>query len=469
MLNTKINFMKTRVLWLAVLAFIFYASCSKEEKATMPSGQENSPLSFDEQKYAVQTALDFLNVRSGTGTKGSNNTEVLDVNLRHYQISYLDSATWETKTTRVPVYFITFSKAGKTGLSIVSGDLRIPGVFASIEEGTLADSLTNYGLYSTLNAIPDMCSASLASFYAQRSKGINDFKLATRSNTGNVKIIKSIEDGWAIIREYIEKDQVSVVYPQKLKTKWNQHNPYNKLLDKIDGKYPPTGCVAVAGAQICALYELPAEYDWELLTSSPTVTIRDPIERQNEVAALMRRIGEDADMEYALSESITTLTKLLSALRSYGIKTEPFIAEYDANLASMLMQANRIVMRGQGKEKKTKQLDGGEIVGHAWVVDGGRVVTTENEVREYKKYMGHALVGDDPSQLPNSFWENLLNDPSSEGGTYTTSQNNYYLWCNWGWGGSYDGEYGIRAFNPGGSGYNQENKMFWISDKYIPE
>ena len=40
MLKTKINFMRTRVLWIAVVAFIFCASCSKEETTTRASSQE---------------------------------------------------------------------------------------------------------------------------------------------------------------------------------------------------------------------------------------------------------------------------------------------------------------------------------------------------------------------------------------------------------------------------------------------
>ncbi len=121
---------------------------------------------------------------------------------------------------------------------------------------------------------------------------------------------------------------------------WNQRNPYNKKLPKIDGKTVVTGCVQVAQAQVMHYHQHPARgigiayhewngkslesvlyknYFWE---SMPDAADADtPEHLQDEIALLLKDIAIVNGAEFGLSSTSTSLNKI-GFMRHFGYATD---------------------------------------------------------------------------------------------------------------------------------------------------
>ena len=112
--------------------------------------------------------------------------------------------------------------------------------------------------------------------------------------------------------------------PGLVKTKWNQTSPYNLRCPKFDEGFAATGCVATAAAQIIKYHEWPQnatslipgyeskmqnyeqtlqdlqpkKFNWGAMKDSYT-----PQENADEVAWLMRYVGQAVKMNYSPKES----------------------------------------------------------------------------------------------------------------------------------------------------------------------
>lgn len=217
-------------------------------------------------------------------------------------------------------------------------------------------------------------------------------------------------------------------------TKWNQTSPYNLRCPKFDEGYAATGCVATAAAQILKYHEWPQnetslipgyeskmqKYEQTLQDLQPKKfnwgAMKDSYKFQedaDEVAWLMRYVGQAVKMQYSPKESGANV--LLASFKEY-FNYAATAQEIERSLYTEAEWQQRIY--DEIKEKRPVLYTGGKfdvvsgVIGyHAFVCHG------------YKD--GKFLI-------------------------------------NWGWGGLSDGEYDLSVLNPtlqgtgsfsGGSGY----------------
>ena len=247
-----------------------------------------------------------------------NNDEIEFTNIQRKDIVYEPSISAKMTnasiqyTDTVPVYYVEFRKNGTNGFSIVTTDYRFPGVFAYSENGCLADTVYNKGMALVLSQIPAYCQSIM-----EEHLNIVD-KPQTRTaidyiEIGDLLMGKYEEKRWInsekeAILEIQTPQWVSKIEdkPDILKTKWHQEAPYNNLCPSTSCEtHAYAGCVAIAIAQICAYYQQPNNYDWNLLTENPQIQDSET-EAAQEVARLIRNIGEDVDMNYQCGGSGAT-------------------------------------------------------------------------------------------------------------------------------------------------------------------
>lgn len=207
-------------------------------------------------------------------------------------------------------------------------------------------------------------------------------------------------------------------------TQWNQNAPYNNMVPTINDQRCMTGCVATAMAQVMKSHNWPEEhgegfvsYKWTSQNEQLGVNLSKSVldwdnmldtysgeateAQQQAVATLMRDCGYATEMQYSLSASGTTVTKIPSALyynfgydkglrlldRSYFSLTDWENVVYDE------LKANRpVIFTGVSNEQG----------GHCFVCDG-----------------------------------------------YSSDR---YYHINWGWGGLSDGYFLLSALNPATQG-----------------
>jgi len=189
-----------------------------------------------------------------------------------------------------------------------------------------------------------------------------------------------------------------------LTTLWSQGNPYNNF---TNGN--PTGCVAVAMAQIMRYHEYPNTFNWSIMPNEAFWNSAGALE----IASLMHDIGlpQNVDMDYSPSSSSASSSDARNVfVNSYGYSNT---ADYDSynlsRVAQEIKMYNRpVYIRGC----HTIDVDDYWLFTitdyddcHAWVCDGYK--------QQYDVYI------------------------HNEGTQYEyTQQENRYEWLhhNWGWG-----------------------------------
>ncbi|EMQ96007.1 putative pyrogenic exotoxin B [Xanthomarina gelatinilytica] len=199
-----------------------------------------------------------------------------------------------------------------------------------------------------------------------------------------------------------------------MQTTWRQGYPYSYYTPNN----APTGCVAVAMAQIMRYHEWPNTFNWPIMpnysyySSTSTGAL--------EVASLMSDIGVKVNMQYSEFESEAYSTDARDALvNNYGYSSS---ANYSAYNFSTVKQEIKMYNRPV-------------------YMDGYHAYDTETtgwwfwEDTDITYTIGHAWVSDGYKQQYDVYIHN-------EGTQYEyTSQENRYEWLhmNWGWGPNYGG------------------------------
>ena len=145
--------------------------------------------------------------------------------------------------------------------------------------------------------------------------------------------------------------------PAMLDTEWGQWIPYNNIVWDVYG-FCPTGCVAVALAQIMKYHEKPQTYDWDAM---PPVA---DYYNAEEVSQLMYDIGLGVGMIYTETEAETTPDKAVAYLRSIGYNNASLVS-HSANTVKTQIHNYRPVYMGGVRLNANN-----ERKGHAWVCDG---------------------------------------------------------------------------------------------------
>ena len=230
-----------------------------------------------------------------------------------------------------------------------------------------------------------------------------------------------------------------------LTAQWGQRYPYNSECPIVDGTQCPAGCVAVALGQIMSVHQYPTSIyseaysstlslNWANLSTKFTSLTTDA----KAVAALLREIGRQTDMNYQPSGSGSNIYNAYSALQNMGY-TSASVNSYNETLIKQSLSNGRpLYIRG------VDEANGG----HAWVLMGSKEL-------KYT-YMCDWDVYDSNNNYVG-VWSTIVNPHLNDGEILSTSWN-----FNWGWNGSYDGYYNAGVYNP--SNYDFSNSV-----QIIPE
>jgi hypothetical protein len=235
---------------------------------------------------------------------------------------------------------------------------------------------------------------------------------------------------------------------------WGQEYPYNKDVPYQCGSgKAPVGCVAVAIAQIMAYHKYPSNYNWDLLTQTPTIsgTLKSDEARRNEVARLMVDIGQKVEMNYGCSGSGSNIEKARAALGQYGYYTSKIndvITSFskrpwmglDAYQNPDYLFYNPMYIRGAN--------NAGE--GHAFIADAKSEFSEQTWVVRLKYVNGEYVDGewlDWDFPFVGDLWDIPL-----------------LVHINWGWDGYSNGWYVYNFLKDGDNSFS--NSMMKIQDIY---
>ena len=335
-------------------------------------------------------------------TRSDANTEIESV------IPWLTRDIWGGAGTRgssfealpdTALYIVNI--LNNNGYALVSADSRFPGVVAFIEKGSFRpdDEIDNPGFLLFMDGLKD--------YYAQELQ--NHMVIPTRSNSPFFEFDINVEP--------------------MLATNWGQGAPYNKYCYTSDGFHAPAGCAAIAAAQIAAYYEWPESYnnhiyEWEHIMASDQVNPTDTI-ATNSVAHLVHDIGLLINTIYNINNSGAYLEDVANCWDEfnydYVLNNYPSFGVID----STLQEGSPVFFQGFT----------GNMIGHAWVIDGSAV------------RHGYLRIG------------NYQGVP----GEYIEIQHLSFVHCNWGWNGANNGYYLYGAFE---SKYDEDLEQ--IIDKSYP-
>ena len=205
-----------------------------------------------------------------------------------------------------------------------------------------------------------------------------------------------------------------------LGSKWSQSNHFNDMCPLYDGvNRSVVGCGPIAAGQIMRYHKKPQHLAWNNmpLTYATTTT-----------ASFLYELGTKAKATYG-SQTGTTEPNIKSAIESYGYKCK--LDNYNRNTAQQNIKNKRPVFMS-GYDGKS---------GHAWVVSGIYNSTSEDVTIIYHPVSNVAMFP-----------------------AITHRDNTAYIYanyCNWGWGGSYDGYYGMDRYTPNGYNFSSNQKMIY--------
>lgn len=219
-------------------------------------------------------------------------------------------------------------------------------------------------------------------------------------------------------------DSNSMQIDNMLETQWHQGHNFNAYFPFWNGtnQKQAVGCGPIAAGQIMRYHKKPTNINWDNMPATYAT---------NSTAEFLHNLALKADAKYETEENLTstTINNIKKAFESYGYKCK--LGDYDYSKVLQNIKSNRpVYMRGSSED-----------TGHAWVISGLRTYEVTNNVIIYyptgRKHMNIAI----------EHWDNPIY--------------NYSHYCNWGWGGLYDGFYGMGRFNPGGSDYSSSKRMIY--------
>lgn len=430
-----------------VVAMLF-ASCSQNYNELKLSTTAQKETKMTQEERARKVVMDMLN-RIDPQTRGSVR-KIVGVEFISFEQMFggksrteSDSIDLSPNPTRQPG-FIIVDFEDTTGFAVVAPfpgvednifpgigneeneDSEAVGLLAITDSGNLTtEEVLSYGDEWTNNSSGNDASSGYSYAYDEVS---NDFLIG---DTDPNEFVSRILYAYAYnstnapendddSEDYEEVDNSAL--DQKgplLKTKWRQKNPFNYYVHTYNsnGDKRPVGCVTVATAQLLTYFKnVSLANHFEVTSSNWTQIENEQYENnaipQNDVqydaARMMKKIADGIDVKYnygGYGDTFATPKMAQKYLENdLGYNIDRQVGQRTArrlkNIVNSLNVNKPVFMAAVG----------GLTNGHAWVVDG------------YMK-----------------------NDNSNK------PRRDYYIHCNFGWGGSNDGWYLIDALN------NEEN------------
>ncbi|WP_025743520.1 C10 family peptidase [Aquimarina pacifica] len=339
---------------IGLFAFTFFASCEKEEfqEKEINTELENtvevtSQLNEKEAKTILSTILHKEKGKSNS-YKSRNPKSVIPLS---------------GQDTKTKFYLANYDEGG---FVLLSSDKRVNPILAFSDEGNFPTDLDNYpsGLVSWLKSGDEYI---------------------TGIQNGEITPKEGVEELWneevlntAIIdQERAQKTDTEVVEiisifdsPILLSTNWSQQGGFNDGISSIgcsssDGR-PPSGCVAIAMAQIMKYHEHPSNYNWSNMPNTFATS---------STAALIKDIGDAVNMDYGCdgSGSNTKDDGLPAMKNTFGYSSAKYGSYSFYTAKANLDQGLPLILSGADYDdwfffRVRKD-------GHAWITDGYRIYT----------------------------------------------------------------------------------------------
>lgn len=307
--------MKTKFLfsWSVLAIMLFFFSCSSEENSVIESGKPIISLSQEElvsilfdspqelqESEAINLVSDFLAALNVKGTTRSSQNATFKINEKFYYSTenknQLNTRTSFTSEIKLPVYEVSITDAGYTGVAYVSADERYPEVIAYAPEASGDEKAF---MESGAAFLTEWAKASALDEVLKVEQIQEEYHEATVAKISKELGIPESEVVYANIKDYLSINGEPITRstavsgpPTQLVTskgpfvpvQWNQDSPYNRNLPAplptAWQSHVYTGCATTAIAQLFTACRptLTIEgtlIDWDILTDNPKASIYD--------------------------------------------------------------------------------------------------------------------------------------------------------------------------------------------------
>ena len=346
------------------------------------------------------------------------------------------------KTGKGMYYEIVFEGDKGDGFAIVSADERVPEVLCYTEIGAISDTTFNQNMKFCLELIdmymenqtseeldiePLLLSANEKLEIAKPENDISDEEEQTVSTRSDPTILIDYHT-W---EEVIVSERLKAT-----KSIWHQNSPFNDLMPSGSScGHVPAGCVTIAVGQIIAYHEKPfGNYimpnDWE-------ATFNDSLPYASSVIRpFIKDIFDAVITSYSCSSSSGSMEYSQTFFNNNGF-TAGIISSYHFNWAWDALYYGPTYIQGFRTAPTGN-------VGHAWVLDGAKSVTTNRYEQYWYYYIDNVIK-------PGSF---MFHEGPILLVASTTTQHVKY---NWGWGNSGQNSWHFSDVYQPNSGPNSQN------------
>lgn len=411
------------IVWFVNLIFVaFIYSCSETEFYSYDNTTVKRKVShvktFDDAKIELES---ILRVVDGSETRSDGTLP--RVIKGGYTFTKNTNMTRAEADSAPSVHIFNFED--DRGFAIMSGDDRLPPLIALSDSGKLDTTIVvdNPGLGIFLEGVDEL---------VFNGDFMNDSLKTSIDDTYAGGMITYEYGPWEY-NFYPERDGICDV-------KWDQNWPYNDKCPMVDGTHGSAGCVPIAVAQFMSANKYPESYNgttfnWNEMNANPFINWVSH-EAQDQIKTLIAELGKggNLDVSYGAIESSASIDNIPRTLKNFGYSSWGMCKDYNIDdIVNELKNGYCVLLSGHSEKHKKKIL--GITVytyytgGHAWLGHG--LFECKRDVKMY-------------------------NGATSLGSYFQTS---YYILCNYGWGGLYDGYYLSGAFNAKTNGVDVDTIM----------
>ena len=402
--------MKKRLFLSCLCVAVAFSSCNNEDVAMseenpveIVSEQENVyRISKEEAKENLLFFMEQMDkpLEGEISTRNKavrtvKNVEVIGNNkekIMTYASAY-DNNLLSTIKAETLMYQINFEE--NQGFAIVSADKRSNKIYAIIDEGSFR-----------VDQIKQTDNPGFILFMEAAIKKEVEYIAAYNNKYATTYSEGSGGPGGTVVGGNPPTGILVGKTPPRLKTRWGQREPYNLYIPNNGS----TGCLEVAVAQILSYYQTINSFTY--YTTNVTLN-------WNKIISDCQNLnphygGLNLNSERQSTEQVAHLLRYLALMQMdyygasvwlcdhCGLDRLPYYNYYTANQAyTYVALGSLILMTGLGYDSSNN------VVGHAWVIDGGA---------QYKR-------------------------------SATSNIYDYYSHCNWGWFGECDGYFLSEVFN----------------------
>ena len=212
----------------------------------------------------------------------------------------LKKSTGDTSTAKIHVF--NFEDDG--GFAIMSATRDLPALLAITDGGNIDtnETIDNPGLIMFLTNLE-----------AKMLNGGVERQIDTISLDGNIQSEKN-----SLSKLYYTYYKNKIYKPQNECPNWHQESPYNEYCKTDSGETAVVGCVAVACAQLMAIYHYPQKYQTKVFNWDKMVDNKN--KDKNDVAWLLQQLGDkfNLDMTYGKTGSSAYPDNIPRTLKNFG-------------------------------------------------------------------------------------------------------------------------------------------------------